>query len=312
MRRSLFVIAVLALVGVGSAVAATTPPRSTAPPTVSGAARQGETFTADPGTWSGTQPLTFTYQWRRCDTSGNSCANIIGATSKTYVLTSVDVGNTLRVVVRASNDAGSRTASSAQTVVVAVKAVKSIRLDTSRPIVAYGAAATLTGSVANGEAGESVTIMEHRLPSTIRTVLRRAVATVRTASDGAFSLTVRPVVHTLYDAAIGQTSSNVVSVNVRPRLLLRRIGPHRFVLRALAARSFTGRFGLLQRWSARTQRWISFQRVFFARALAGSSPTIESRAVFRTRRGVLRVRVLLTQGQAGSGYVSGSSNSVRG
>ena len=101
MRKRLLGLIVLMLVGAGSATAATTKPQNTVRPTISGVAKQGEVLTADPGTWSGTQPIAFTYQWRRCDTSGANCANIIGATSKTYTLTSVDVGNRLRPTVPA-------------------------------------------------------------------------------------------------------------------------------------------------------------------------------------------------------------------
>src|SRR5690242_18724158 len=105
-KLMLLAVAMLAVLGVGSATATTTPPQNEVAPSTSGTTRQGETLTADPGNWSGTQPITFTYQWRRCDSNGSSCANIVGATKKTYVLTSVDVGNTLRVRVRAANAAG--------------------------------------------------------------------------------------------------------------------------------------------------------------------------------------------------------------
>jgi hypothetical protein len=93
-----------------------TPPKNTSPPTISGSTVQGETLTANPGTWSGAN-LTFTYQWRRCNANGGGCDNT-GVTSQTYKLGAGDVGHTMRVRVTATNSAGSSNAESAQTAVV--------------------------------------------------------------------------------------------------------------------------------------------------------------------------------------------------
>jgi hypothetical protein len=95
------------------------PPANTTPPSVSGTAKAGQTLSATNGSWSGTPPLSFGYQWQRCNTSGNSCQNVSGANSSNYLLGSSDVSSTIRVSVTATNAGGSSSASSAATAVVA-------------------------------------------------------------------------------------------------------------------------------------------------------------------------------------------------
>lgn len=94
-------------------------PRNTSPPTISGTPNEGSTLTANPGTWTGVPPITYRYQWLRCDASGNNCAAIVGATSQTYAVTSADVGHALRAQVTASDASGgpSGVATSAATAV---------------------------------------------------------------------------------------------------------------------------------------------------------------------------------------------------
>jgi Concanavalin A-like lectin/glucanases superfamily len=74
------------------------------PPTISGTAVQGQTLTADPGTWDdGGSALDFGYQWQRCDVDGANCSPIVGATSQAYVLGAADLGSTVDVVVTADD-----------------------------------------------------------------------------------------------------------------------------------------------------------------------------------------------------------------
>jgi hypothetical protein len=92
-------------------------------PTVSGTPQVGQSLTASAGSWSGTTPISYGYQWRRCDSAGASCAAISGSTGTAYTVTSSDSGFTLRVRVTATNSAGSATADSAATAAVAATAV---------------------------------------------------------------------------------------------------------------------------------------------------------------------------------------------
>ena len=99
--------------GLGDACEPPSVPANSQPPAISGTARDGDTLTASTGTWSGSGPITFSYQWRRCDSGGSACADIPSATGSTYVLTPADVGKRLRVRVTATNSAGPADAESA-------------------------------------------------------------------------------------------------------------------------------------------------------------------------------------------------------
>lgn len=93
-------------------------PTNSSPPTISGTAQERATLSAATGTWSGAAPITFGYQWQRCDGTGGACAPIAGATAATYTLTSADVDRRIRVAVTASNGGGSSAAVSAPTATV--------------------------------------------------------------------------------------------------------------------------------------------------------------------------------------------------
>lgn len=118
-----------------------TPINQTAP-LISGTPQSGQTLTANPGTWSG-QP-TFTYQWERC-VSGD-CRTVTGATSSSYTLPDElgGAGYTMRVVVTASNRAGTQAATSPETGTVVARAPTA-----GTPSISGSAVEdqTLTGSV---------------------------------------------------------------------------------------------------------------------------------------------------------------------
>src|SRR6185436_2976156 len=64
---------------------------------VSPTPKVGVKTTITAGTYSPT-PSHSSYQWKRCDSSGNNCVKILGATYPTYKPVAADVGKRLRVV----------------------------------------------------------------------------------------------------------------------------------------------------------------------------------------------------------------------
>lgn len=113
--------AILALVLVPAAVfasaAAAAAPANTAPPTITGTAREGDTLTANDGSWSNS-PTSFSYQWQRCNLDGTNCADIVIGTAKTYAVVAGDVDHRIRVEVTATNANGKTNAISDPTEVV--------------------------------------------------------------------------------------------------------------------------------------------------------------------------------------------------
>jgi hypothetical protein len=133
------------------------PPVETTPPTVSGTPQEGQMLTASPGTWGGTEPISYAYQWQRCDANGANCNAISGATGTSYLVTSADVGSTLAVTVVASNVAGSNSATSAPTSVV--QAPSSVPANTSPPTISGTAQVgqTLTASPGSWTGAQLIT-----------------------------------------------------------------------------------------------------------------------------------------------------------
>lgn len=70
------------------------------------------------GSWH-PEPSSYTYQWERCNTEGEACSAVSGSTEASYKITAEDDGHTLRSRITAHNSAGSTTAQSAPTGIVA-------------------------------------------------------------------------------------------------------------------------------------------------------------------------------------------------
>jgi hypothetical protein len=168
-------------------------PGSTAPPTVSGAAAQGQLLSATHGAWSQV-PTSYTYQWLRC-TSANekSCLAFPGASGSTYRLTAADAGTTIRVAVNAANSIGSSiSAESASTSVVV-------------PLPAATAAPAVTGVPAVGNEFSTTA-------GTWNTGVSLSYQWQRCDTDGSACTAIGGATSTTYDAVAADAGHTLRSV----------------------------------------------------------------------------------------------------
>lgn len=87
-------------------------------PTISGDAVEGGTLSTTTGSWTGTDPITYAYQWQFCD-AGLTCTDIAGETAASLVVPGGAAGSLVRAVVTASDATGASSASSPTVAIVA-------------------------------------------------------------------------------------------------------------------------------------------------------------------------------------------------
>jgi uncharacterized repeat protein (TIGR02543 family) len=100
-------------------------PTKTGNPSISGSASVDKTLTATPGRWSAFPEASTSFKWYRCSspaaagaekfTGASGCSPIGGASDSRYTVTEADRGKYISVLVKASNSAGSTSATSKST-----------------------------------------------------------------------------------------------------------------------------------------------------------------------------------------------------
>src|SRR3954453_6173329 len=178
----------------------------------------------------------------------------------------------------------------------------------SSAVEKFGTTVTLTGTVSNKKAGETVTLVQLPFGQTTKQV----VATLQTTAGGAFSFTVTPQVNTTYQAQWPNRSDSSVTVQVQPVIKLPFVSKSGFFhFYVTAATSFAGRTVFLQRLTL-AKTWVNIR----ALTLGSKSGRLISVRFVRSivPRGRWSIRVFMPASEMGGGYLdswSGTQPVVR-
>jgi plastocyanin len=172
----------------------------------------------------------------------------------------------------------------------------------------YAGKVILTGELSTKKAGENVVVLATPCGRSETT----KAATMQTTSGGEYTIGLRTAANTVYTVQSGAVKSQEVSVQVRPRLRLGRVGAHRYSLRVFAGQRFAGRSATFQRYDAGRGRWVFVKRVQLHSNSTNILPTVISSVAFRsTISPRARIRAILPQLQVGGCYLPGTSNVIR-
>jgi plastocyanin len=116
------------------------------------------------------------------------------------------------------------------TVVVENAAIATVHLAASPKGVIAGHSATLRGTISPAAGGQQVRVEAQACGSSTFS----GVKTLTTAGNGAFALKVTPLSNTSYRVRYGEGNATV-SVQVRPKLVLRKIGARRYAVTVTGA-----------------------------------------------------------------------------
>ena len=176
----------------------------------------------------------------------------------------------------------------------------SVTISLSRPNVVYGGSVALSGKVSDKKAGQTVQLMAEAYPATSFSPLGSPVTTT---AGGRWSEVVKPTIETSYQATWKSATSSAVRVKVRPliTLALVNLSTGTFSTKVTAARSFAGKFVLLQRLSS--SGLATLKKVTLD---ASSSATFR----VRLHQGRNRLRVVMPTSQAAPGYITGMSKTL--
>jgi plastocyanin len=178
---------------------------------------------------------------------------------------------------------------------------RSVSLAASRALNIFGDAVVLSGTVSSKAAGEQVTVISHPAG------LPEARTTVTTTTGGNWSLQVQPRVKTSYQAQYDTASSPSVTVSIRPRITLQKVGRHQYLIVVLSADSMAGKRVNITRWLP-GRGWVTFGTAAL-QALARTPTTSDAYFTTFVRLGT-KLRIFMPADQVGPDYLDGHSNFI--
>jgi plastocyanin len=174
--------------------------------------------------------------------------------------------------------------------------------------VVFGGKATIAGTLADKQSGESVQVLGLQCGATNAT----ALATIKSTTGGAFTYSAQPLRQTAYSVRVKNGSSSAATVRVAPSLRLGGVARHSFALHVSAGDSFAGKSATFQRYNKTKKRWVKVKSVVLKADTTGVAPTVITSARFRSGiKAKQRVRVTLGAKQVGSCYIAAHSNTIR-
>jgi hypothetical protein len=81
---------------------------ATSLPTIAGTLKVGQRLAGATGVWTGAGPITYAFQWYRCDVNGAHCLSVHGATAPNYKIVAADAGKTIGLAVTATDGTGTK------------------------------------------------------------------------------------------------------------------------------------------------------------------------------------------------------------
>jgi CHRD domain-containing protein len=196
-------------------------PVNTKQPDPSGTAQEGRTITVNNGSWSGLQPITFTYQWQSCTSANSVCTNLTGATGSSFLLGANQVGMLMRATVVARNAAGKTSAFSNVTAAVLAKGAAPVivTLPAISGSLHVGQRISATTGVWNSATTTSFSYQWARCDSYGNACASISGATGQTYGVGQADLRMALRVTVTAKNATGSTSSTSAAARIAPRIV---------------------------------------------------------------------------------------------